>query len=154
MNRICVRFTASVFIGGLLAGTTIGMAWGQTPTPAPTPAASKPASLAVETPEPADKVVLKVGAKQFTKADMDSLIGSLTPQAQQAIATQPQAKQKLGDQYALSACWESMTMSAYCPRTDQPASEDHSGGNSTVLHYARRGLRRDHGAADRGPKKG
>jgi parvulin-like peptidyl-prolyl isomerase len=119
MNRICVRFTASVFIGGLLAGTTIGMAWGQTPTPAPTPAASKPASLAVETPEPADKVVLKVGAKQFTKADMDSLIGSLTPQAQQAIATQPQAKQKLGDQYALIVMLSQQAESRHLDQTPE-----------------------------------
>jgi hypothetical protein len=60
---------------------------------------SKPAGPTVETPEPADKVVLKVGDQQFTKAQMDALIESLPPQTQQAIAAQ--GKKPLGDQYAL-----------------------------------------------------
>jgi parvulin-like peptidyl-prolyl isomerase len=53
----------------------------------------------VETPEPPDKVVLKVGDQQFTKADIDLLIATLPPQTQQAIAAR--GKKSLGDQYAL-----------------------------------------------------
>jgi parvulin-like peptidyl-prolyl isomerase len=45
------------------------------------------------------KVVLKVGSRQFTKADIDLLIANLTPQMQRAIATE--GKKSLGDQYAL-----------------------------------------------------
>ncbi len=48
---------------------------------------------------PPDKVVLKVGDKQFTKAEMDSLIGNLPPQAQRALATQ--GKKPLAEQFAL-----------------------------------------------------
>ena len=52
-----------------------------TPAPAakPAPAVSTAASPKVETPEPPDKVVLKVGDQQFTKADMDLLIKDLPP---------------------------------------------------------------------------
>jgi hypothetical protein len=74
----------------------------QTPKPAapsPAPAATKPASPSLETPVPADKVVLKVGTRQFTKADIDMLIAGLTPQMQGAIAKE--GKKSLGDQYAL-----------------------------------------------------
>jgi parvulin-like peptidyl-prolyl isomerase len=53
----------------------------------------------VEIPEPPDKVVLKVGDQQFTKADIDFLIENLPPQAQQAIAAK--GKKPLGEQYAL-----------------------------------------------------
>jgi len=44
-------------------------------------------------------VVLKVGEKQFTKAEMDSLMGNLPPQAQRSLATQ--GKKPLGEQFAL-----------------------------------------------------
>jgi hypothetical protein len=74
----------------------------QTSKPAaasPTSTASAPASPAVATPLPADKVVLKVGDRQFTKTDIDLLIASLTPQMQRAIASE--GKKSLGDQYAL-----------------------------------------------------
>jgi hypothetical protein len=45
-------------------------------------------------------VVLKVGDQQFTKADIDFLIENLSPQQQQAIATQ--GKKQLGDYYAVT----------------------------------------------------
>jgi hypothetical protein len=54
----------------------------------------------LETPEPANKVVLKVGDQQFTKAEMDALIEDLPPQTQQAIAAQ--GKKQFGDYYSLS----------------------------------------------------
>ena len=50
-------------------------------------------------PEPPDKVVLKVGNQQFTKADIDKLIVNLDPRYQQSLATR--GKKELGDQYAL-----------------------------------------------------
>src|SRR5208282_5026028 len=59
-----------------------------------------PATPTVETPEPPGKVVLKVGDQQFTKADMDFLIGILPPQTQQNLAAQ--GKKQLGDYYALT----------------------------------------------------
>jgi parvulin-like peptidyl-prolyl isomerase len=90
-----------------LSGFVTGIARAQTPTPpaaapgatgAPPAAASKPAGPSLETPEAADKVVLKVGDQQFTKADIDAVIQSLNPQAQRAIAAQ--GKKSLGDQFA------------------------------------------------------
>jgi len=55
----------------------------------------------MEISEPPDKVVLKVGAQQFTKADIDNLIAHLDPRTQQAIAAQgAQGRKSLGDQYA------------------------------------------------------
>jgi parvulin-like peptidyl-prolyl isomerase len=53
----------------------------------------------VEAPVPPEKVVLKVGEKQFTKAEMDALIGNLPPQAQRSLATQ--GKKPLAEQFAL-----------------------------------------------------
>ncbi len=53
----------------------------------------------METPEPPEKVVLKVGNQQFTKAQLDAVIGSLPPQAQQALAVQ--GKKQFGDYYEL-----------------------------------------------------
>jgi hypothetical protein len=52
-----------------------------------------------EAPVPPDKVVLKVGDKQFTRAEMDVLVGNLGPQAQRAMATQ--GRKQLGEQFAL-----------------------------------------------------
>ena len=102
MNPICSRRTSKLLATLLLSGLISGVVRAQTPKPAapsPTPTASKSASPAVENPAPADKVVLKVGARQFTKADIDLLIAGLTPQMQRAIATE--GKKSLGDQYAL-----------------------------------------------------
>ena len=102
MDQTCSRRTSKLIVALLLSGLVTGVARAQAPNPpaaSPTPAASKPASPTVETPEPADKVVLKVGDQQFTKADIDFLIENLAPQAQRALTTQ--GKKQLGDQYAL-----------------------------------------------------
>ena len=108
MDQTCWRRIPRLLVGLLLSGLVTGVAWAQAPKPpaaSPTPAASqipaasKPAGPPVETPEPPDKVVLKVGDQQFTKADIDFLVENLPPQAQQAIATK--GKKPLGDQYAL-----------------------------------------------------
>ena len=102
MDQICSRLTSKLLVALLLSGLISGAVCAQTPKPvAPSSArtASKPASPSVETPVPADKVVLKVGDQQFTKADIDLLIANLTPQMQRAIATE--GKKSLGDQYAL-----------------------------------------------------
>jgi hypothetical protein len=109
MDQTCSRRTRTLLFAFLFSGLVTGAAWAQAPkSPAatPTPAASQtqganqaPPSLLFETPEAPDKVVLKVGARQFTKADIDALIESLPPQAQKAVATQ--GRKSLGDQYAL-----------------------------------------------------
>lgn len=67
------------------------------PAVSPAPAAGKPTTPAVETPEQPDKVVLKVGDQQFTKADIDTLIAHLDPRAQNALAVK--GKKPLGDWY-------------------------------------------------------
>lgn len=115
MGRICSRRTSRLLVALLLSGLVMGWAQAQAPTPpppqptppaiqaptvTPSPSESKVAAPKVETPEPPDKVVLKVGDQQFTKADMDSLIENLPPQTQQAIAAQ--GKKQFGDYYALS----------------------------------------------------
>jgi parvulin-like peptidyl-prolyl isomerase len=69
--------------------------------------AAKPAAPAPEKPvatapqESPEKVVLKVGTQSFTKADMEFLISTLSPQLQQVVAQR--GKKPLGDQYAMMA---------------------------------------------------
>ena len=110
MDQICSRHTTKLLVVLLLSGFVTGVARAQAPpvpaatpnpAPAPAPAANKPAVPTLETPEAADKVVLKVGDQQFTKADIDALIESLPPQAQRSIATQPQGKKSLAEQFAM-----------------------------------------------------
>lgn len=107
MNQLCSRHTLKLLAALLFSGFVAGIARAQAPTPpaansnpavTPPPAASKPPSPTLETPEAADKVVLKVGDQQFTKADIDSLIEGLGPQAQRSIAAQ--GRKTLGDQFA------------------------------------------------------
>lgn len=108
MDQICSRRTSRLLVALLLTAMVTGVSWAQAPTPpsatpspsvSPTPAASTPASPTAETPEPPDTIVLKVGDQQFTKADMDSLIGILPPQVQQAIAAR--GRKDFVDRYAL-----------------------------------------------------
>ena len=108
MDQTCSRHVSRLLFALLLSGLVTGVARAQAPqsppatrNPAarPTPAASLPEGPTVSTPEPADKVVLKVGDQQFTKADIDFLIESLAPQAQQTIAVK--GRKSLGDQYAI-----------------------------------------------------
>ena len=79
----------------------MGIARAQAPTAAAgsPSAASKPSSPTLETPESPDKVVLKVGDQQFTKADLDFLFANIPPQARQSLATQ--GKKPMGDQFAV-----------------------------------------------------
>lgn len=108
MNQTCSRHLSRLLFALLISGLVTGAAWAQaskppakSPAPAatPAPAASKPASPTVATPESPDKVVLKVGDQQFTKADIDDLIAHLDARTQQALAAQ--GKKQLGDHYAL-----------------------------------------------------
>lgn len=105
MDQACSSRITKLLFAALLSGWAIGVAGAQQPgAPAASPAApAAQAPAAAEKPsleiaEPADKVVLKIGNQQFTKADMDMLISSLPPQAQRSIATQ--GKKSLGEQYA------------------------------------------------------
>ena len=108
MDQIGSRQTSRLLFAILLSGMVTGVAWAQAPTPpaaTPTPAAgstpvaSQSAVPMLESPVSADKVVLKVGDLQFTKANIDFLIENLPPQMQHDIATK--GKRPLGEQYAL-----------------------------------------------------
>ena len=99
MDQICIRHESRWLVVLSFLGLLSGAAWAQAPAPNADPTASKPTSLAAESPEPPGKVVLKVGDKQFTKADIDFLIEGVAPQQQRALATQ--GKKPLGDQFAL-----------------------------------------------------
>ena len=102
MLQIPLRRTSKLLALTLLSGMMAGITRAQVPETKPEnppTAAANPAQPSLETPEPPDKVVLKVSDQQFTKADMDFLFKSLTPQAQRAMATQ--GRKALGDQFAL-----------------------------------------------------
>ncbi len=73
-----------------------------TPAPGaiPAPGVTAPTPPKVETPIPPEKVVLKIGSQQFTKAQMDAIIEGLPPQTQQALAVQ--GKKQFGDYFELS----------------------------------------------------
>jgi parvulin-like peptidyl-prolyl isomerase len=96
-----------LLIALLLSGLVSSVARAQAPKPpaaSATPSASQAQGanqspgLAFETPELPDKVVLKVGDQQFTKADMDSLVGTLPLQTQRALAAR--GMKDFGEQYA------------------------------------------------------
>ncbi len=101
MDQIALRRTSILFTTLLLPALAVGIARAQAPV-APAggtpPAASKPAAPAVQPSEPPDKVVLKVGDQQFTKADLDFLVENLNPQTQRTLATQ--GRKQLGDWFA------------------------------------------------------
>jgi hypothetical protein len=85
----------------LLSGLMVAAGLAQSPKPpasTPAPAQSAPAAGG-EAAIPADTVVMKVGTRQFTKADIDMVISTLPPQVQTALASR--GKKDLGDQYAL-----------------------------------------------------
>lgn len=60
------------------------------------PASQSTAAAAKSSPE---KVVLKVGDTRVTQADVDYLIGSLSPQVRRAVATR--GRKPVGDEYAM-----------------------------------------------------
>ncbi len=103
MDQNCRRRVSDLLVIFLLSGLAAGVARSQTPATSvgttPGSTTGKAAGLSVDTPEAADKVVLKVGDQQFTKADLDFLFQNIAPQARQALATQ--GKKPFGDQFAL-----------------------------------------------------
>ncbi len=112
MKTLVVRRNMHYLAVLVLAASLIPPALAQTAKPpaAKAPGAQIPKSLvarpstsskAATTPasQTSDKVVLKVGNQQVTQSDIDFLIQSLGPQAQQALAQEGRAP--LGEQYAL-----------------------------------------------------
>lgn len=97
------RKTAILIFDTLLAGALSACVCFAQNAPA-SGAAGKPAaqsaskSPAAAQATPANKVVLKVGNDQYTKADVDYLITTLSPQLREKVATQ--GRKPLGDEYA------------------------------------------------------
>jgi hypothetical protein len=103
MNNIWPQAVRKVLGTALMFGVTSGIVWAQAPkpaTPAPLAPISRATTPSAEAPVPASKVVLKVGNRQFTKADIDLLIADLPPQMQRNLAS-PDGKKTLGDQYSV-----------------------------------------------------
>jgi len=101
MGQICRRRILRLLVVFLFSGLIVGIARAQAPTPAagnPSAASQHPGAV-LESPESSDKVVLKVGDQQFTKADLDFLFANIPPQARQSLATQ--GKKPMGDQFAV-----------------------------------------------------
>lgn len=97
------RTTANYVLNGLLAGAMSALVCFAQKPPASQSAGKSAAqsssasqASAAESPH---KVVLKVDNTQVTKADIDYLIGSLSPQVQRAVATR--GKKPVGDEYAM-----------------------------------------------------
>jgi parvulin-like peptidyl-prolyl isomerase len=108
MDQMYLRNALRLFIALLAVGLIPQFAVAQAPntpsspsntTAAPANPAANPAGPTMQTPESPDKVVLKVGTQQFTKADIDNFIAHLDPRTQSALAAR--GKRYLGDQYAL-----------------------------------------------------
>jgi parvulin-like peptidyl-prolyl isomerase len=98
--EILRRKTALIMMSSLLAGAFSALVCIAQTSPAPKaadgPQAQSTASAATPSPE---KVVLKVGGSEVTRADVDYLIGSLSPQIRQAVATR--GRKPVGDEYAM-----------------------------------------------------
>jgi peptidyl-prolyl cis-trans isomerase C len=98
------RKMAQIVLNGLLAGAMsalICVAQSSPASPAAGPSAAQSssenqASAKASSPH---KVVLKVGETQVTQADIDYLIGSLSPQVQSAVASR--GRKPVGDEYAM-----------------------------------------------------
>lgn len=104
------RVLRGLLLAGLLAGPAYGQGQsGQNP-PAPPTAAATPTATA--SPE---KVVMKVGNEQITQADLDFVISTLNPQAQQTLSQQ--GRRSLGDQYALMVLLSQEGMSQHLDAT-------------------------------------
>lgn len=99
IHSVRKQFLMTLFLSGVAASLVYAQ---QAARPKPAaPAAAKPASPAKPATEGPGKVVLKVGSQNFTQADMDFLVESLSPQIQQAVAQQ--GRKPLGEQYAVMA---------------------------------------------------
>lgn len=99
IHSVRKQFLITLFLSGAAASLVYAQ---QAARPKPAaPAATKPASPAKPATEGPGKVVLKVGSQNFTQADMDFLVESLSPQIQQAVAQQ--GRKPLGEQYAVMA---------------------------------------------------
>jgi len=102
--RICRRKMARMVLNGLIAGAASALICFAQNSPA-APAAGQSAaqgssaSRASAQTSPTHKVVLKVGETQVTQADIDYLIGSLSPQVQSAVASR--GRKPVGDEYAM-----------------------------------------------------
>ncbi|MEJ2008166.1 MAG: peptidyl-prolyl cis-trans isomerase [Acidobacteriota bacterium] len=97
------RKMARIVLNSLLGGTLSALVCFAQTSPASHPAgksaaqsSSATASAQAASPE---KVVLKVGETNVTKADIDYLIGSLNPQVQKAVALR--GRKPVGDEYAM-----------------------------------------------------
>jgi parvulin-like peptidyl-prolyl isomerase len=100
----------------LTAALSLGGKAQQAPAAKPAaPAPEKPSATAPQ--ESPEKVVLKVGTQSFTKADMEFLISTLSPQLQQVV--EQRGKKPLGDQYAMMAV------------LSQQGEKDHLDGSAT-----------------------
>ena len=86
----------SVLTTGILSLTAIAQQ-----APATVPPAPAPEEPAAATPENPQKVILKVGTQNYTVADMEFLISSLSPQLQ--VAVERQGKKTMGDQFVMMA---------------------------------------------------
>jgi parvulin-like peptidyl-prolyl isomerase len=88
--------TASLTLAGVLAGTIYAQtekATSQNPAPAPA-SATAPAKVT-----PPEKVVMKVGDKQVTAADLDNMVSGFNPQAQRVMAVQ--GRRAFAEQYSM-----------------------------------------------------
>jgi peptidyl-prolyl cis-trans isomerase C len=94
------RKTAFMILSTVFAGALSAMVCLAQASPA-SQAAGKPAApgASAATASSPEQVVLKVGETQVTRADVDYLIGSLTPQVQQAVETR--GRKPVGDEYAM-----------------------------------------------------
>ena len=98
--EIVRRKTAFLISSSLLAVTISALVCFAQASPAAksaTPSASQGAGAAAESSP--QKVVLKVGNTQVTQADVDYLIGSLSPQVRKAVDTR--GRKPIGDEYAM-----------------------------------------------------
>jgi len=98
------RKIARMVLNGLLAGAASALiCFAQNPparrAASKSAAHGSSASHASANASPTQKVVLRVGDAKVTQADVDYLIGSLSPQVQKAVASQ--GRKPVGDEYAM-----------------------------------------------------
>ncbi|MFB3920290.1 MAG: peptidyl-prolyl cis-trans isomerase [Terriglobia bacterium] len=126
MNRTRIQTTIAAAKAIILIGFFTLTAFAQQTAPAPSaPApASKPATSASETsaltsaPQASSgKVVLRVGGKEVTQAELDSLLSRLNAQVQQTVARQ--GKRNFGEQYAMMLILSDQALSQHLDSTPE-----------------------------------